>query len=81
MDNLPKIEPNTLVNNALNVAYLVVGIIAVLMLIYAGIAYSISAGDARKIEEAKKTIVYSIVGLIVVILASVITNFIVGSLK
>ena len=58
-----------------------VGAISVIMIIYSGILYVISAGSSEKIKKAKDTIKYSIVGLVISILAYAIVNFVIGSLK
>lgn len=67
-NNLAKIIVNTLLT--------LLGIIAVIMIIVGGIRYTTSAGDSSRIKSAKDTITYSIVGLIVAILAFAIVNFI-----
>ena len=72
------ITADALVNNILNAIYLASGIIAVIMIIYAGITYVVSAGDSKKIEMAKSIITYSVVGLVIIFLAFVITWFVVG---
>ena len=46
------------------------------MIIYGGIQYTTSAGDSGKVTNAKNTILYAIVGLIVSILAYAIVNFV-----
>lgn len=58
-----------------------VGAISVIMIIYSGILYVISAGSSEKIKKAKDTIKYSIVGLVISILAYAIVNFVIGSLE
>jgi multisubunit Na+/H+ antiporter MnhB subunit len=55
----------------------VVGAISVIMIIVGGIKYVTSAGDASKITSAKNTIMYSVVGLILSILAYAIVNFVI----
>jgi hypothetical protein len=62
-----------------NVILFLVGAISVIMLIYGGIKYTISAGDTSKVTAAKNTIMYAIVGLIISILAFAIVNFVIGS--
>lgn len=57
-----------------------VGLVAVIMIIYGGIQYTTSAGDSGKIASAKNTIIYSIVGLVVAILAYAIVNLVVSSI-
>jgi glucose uptake protein GlcU len=56
----------------------ILGIIAVIMIILGGIRYTTSAGDASRVKAAKDTIMYSIVGLVVAMLAFAIVNFVIG---
>lgn len=56
------------------------GIIAVIMIVYGGIQYITSAGNPSGITKAKTTILYSIVGLLVVIMAAAIVNVVLGAL-
>ncbi len=51
--------------------------IAVLFIIISGIRYIISTGDQNEITGAKATLKYSIMGLIVVILAMVVVNVVI----
>ena len=66
--------------SVVNVILFVLGIIAVIMIIYGGIRYVLSAGDATKVTSAKNTIMYSIVGLIVAVLAYAIVNFVIANI-
>lgn len=63
-----------------NIFLFVIGSIAVLMLIYGGIRYTISGGDSKNVTAAKDTILYAVVGIIVAILAYAIVNFVIGGL-
>ena len=56
-----------------------VGILSVIMLIFGGLRYIISNGDSKKVEAAKNTILYAIIGLIVAIMSYAIVNFVVSS--
>jgi len=67
------------VKNLLNGAYFWAGVIAVIVIIAAGIFYIISQGDASKIARAKQAIIGAISGLVVIILAFAITNFVIGA--
>jgi len=58
-----------------------IGLIAVVMLVFGGFRYIISGGDSSKVTAAKNTIIYAIIGLIIVILASAIVNFVIGSVS
>ncbi|MBQ6147504.1 hypothetical protein IJH66_00230 [Candidatus Saccharibacteria bacterium] len=59
-----------------NTILYVVGVISVIMLIFGGIKYAISAGDSKKVTDAKNTILYAIIGLIITILSYSIVNFV-----
>jgi len=50
----------------------VVGALAVLMIVYAGLQYMFSVGDERQIKQAKSILVWAIVGLLICISAYVI---------
>lgn len=65
-----------LLNNIIDAMLQIVGVIAVAMIVYGGVQYMISGGEEKKLESAKKTITYAVVGLVVVILAGAIINFI-----
>lgn len=68
------------VKTIINVLLFVVGIIAVVMIIWGGISYVLSSGAADKAKKARDTIVYSVVGLIVAITAYAIVQFVFSSL-
>lgn len=62
----------------LNSIIAVVGLVSVIFVIIGGINYMTSAGDAAKLEKAKKTILYALIGLIICALAFAIVNFVIG---
>jgi hypothetical protein len=57
-----------------------VGIISVIMRIYGGLRYITSGGDSKKITDAKNTIMYAIIGLIIAILSYAIVNFVINAI-
>ena len=63
-----------------NTILYIVGIIAVIMLICGGVKYVISGGDAKKVTDAKNTVLYAIIGLVIAFLAYAIINFVIMSL-
>ena len=63
-----------------NTVLYIVGIIAVIMLIIGGIKYVISGGDSKKVTDAKNTILYAIIGLIIAFLSYAIVNFVISAL-
>ncbi len=64
-----------------NVALYVIGAISVIMLIWGGLRYVISGGDNKKVTDAKNTILYAIIGLIVSVLAFAIVNFVLNAIN
>lgn len=63
-----------------NTVLYIVGVIAVIMLIIGGIKYVVSGGDAKKVTDAKNTVLYAIIGLIIAFLAFAIVNFVITAL-
>ena len=61
-----------------NLALWVAGIIAVIVVIIAGINYSLSSGDPAKTASAKNAILYSVIGLVIIASAIAITGYIIG---
>ena len=57
-----------------------IGVVAIVMLIYGGILYTISSGDAAKAKKAKDTILYAVIGLVIAVLAYAIFNFVVKAI-
>ena len=62
-----------------NVLLFVVGAVSVIMLIIGGIRYVVSGGDSTAVQNAKNTILYAIVGVVVTILAYAAVNFVITS--
>lgn len=71
-------DSTTAWNSLLNTVYSIAGIVAVLVIIVAGIYYATSNGDAGNIQRAKNAILYSVIGIIVIIMAFTITQFVIG---
>lgn len=75
--DIPKLTSEQVLQNGLNLAYFLAGTVAVIVIIIGGIMYATSAGNSGGVTKAKNMILYSIVGLVVVIIAWAITNFII----
>lgn len=67
---------NDIITNVVNIFSAVVGVVSVIMIIFGGFKYISSGGDSGKVGEAKNTIVYAIIGLVVVALAQFIVQFV-----
>ena len=78
LDPLPGSTVDGQLAPALNVVYFIAGLVAIIVIAVAGIKYTSSRGDSGKVEEAKKTILYAVIGLAVTFFAFVITRFVAG---
>ena len=67
------------VKNVLQIIIGLVGILSVVMIIFGGIQYTTSAGDAQKVTKAKNTILYAIIGLVISLLAFAIVTWVLGN--
>lgn len=67
---------DTTAKNVITVLTVVVGIAAVAMIIVAGLKYVTSGGNADKTKSAKNTLIFAILGLVIVALAQVIAHFV-----
>ena len=76
---VPQINADDLLRSAINFVYYLAGIVAVIVIIIAGIMYGTSLGDAGRVARAKNMILYSVIGLIVLIAAFAITQFVMDS--
>lgn len=68
--------PNSIWTKVTNTLLFVLGAIAVLMIIVGAMRYSLSNGEQSQIAAGKNTIIYSIVGLVLALMAGGIVNFI-----
>ncbi len=65
--------------SVVNILSVVVGIVAVIMIIYGGFRYITSGGESGNVSGAKNTLLFAIVGLVIVALAQVIVHWVIGS--
>lgn len=64
------------IRTLINVFSIIVGAVAVVMIIFGGFRYITSGGDSGNIGSAKNTILYAIVGLVIVAIAQAIVQFV-----
>lgn len=77
--NIPQNTTEGLTTSILSWLFAAVGMLAVVMIIVSGLKMTLSAGDPGAVAKAKLTLVYSIVGLVVAMLAYAIVTFVIGS--
>lgn len=82
-DGMPEnlVGPDGVFTQVTNTVLYVVGAISVLMLVWGGFRYIISGGDSKKVTDAKNTILYAILGLIIAFFAYAIVNFVLNTIS
>jgi len=80
IDTIPSLSPtegtslklSDVIKNGVNIFLWVVGLLAVLYLIYGGVLYITAGGDAEKANKGRTAITNAIIGIVIVMLALVI---------
>ena len=70
-----------IVQIGINTVLVLTGILCTIFIIMAGIKYATSGGDEKKITSAKHTLTYAIIGLVIALLAGIIVNFVMGTVR
>ena len=73
-------DPRGIAASVINVALGFLGIIAVALILYAGFLWMTAAGNDDKITEARKLLVAGVIGLIIILAAFAIANFVLTQL-
>ena len=77
-DGISHVTIGNIINGIMKIVYYIAGAVSVIMIIVSGIRFVTSAGNPEGIQKARKGLVSSITGLIVIILAFTLTNIILG---
>lgn len=78
-DNVPKVPiNNTTVGGVVGGVLMLAAAVCVVFIVIGAISYTLSLGDASKIKKAKDSILYAVVGLVIVGLAFLIIQFVIG---
>lgn len=67
---------NDFVRKGINILSAIVGVISVVMIIVGGLRYVTSGGSDTSVTSAKNTILYAVIGLVIVAMAQVIVHFV-----
>ncbi|MEK7644381.1 MAG: hypothetical protein AAB390_03715 [Patescibacteria group bacterium] len=74
-------ELSTLIGNIINVVLSLVGIIFLILMVYAGVLWMTSRGEEEQIGRAHKIIYSSLIGLVITVAAYAITVFVTGKFE
>lgn len=77
---LPKGDLATTVINIIRWALGLLGLVAVILMVYGGFTWLTAAGNEKKIETAKSIIQGAIIGLVIIILAFSIASFVINNI-
>jgi len=70
----------TTIASIINVAMGLLGIVAVVLILYGGFTWMLAGGTPDKVEKAKKIIGYGVIGLVIILCAYAIATFVINSL-
>lgn len=68
-------------NVGLNRLFFWAGVVAVVVIVIAGFRYITSAGSPDKAKQARNTIVYTVIGLLIILFSFAIVSIVSGGLK
>lgn len=71
---------STVVSNVLNLVFGLAGAIAVLIITIGALKYVLSQGNPQAAAQAKDTILYALVGLVITMIGYGVVTFVVGNL-
>jgi hypothetical protein len=77
---LPQVDTSansSTLSNIFTIFYITIGAVAFLLVVIAGLRYTLSQGDPTKIADAKRMIIYTLAGVIVTALAATIVKYVV----
>ena len=69
-------DASTLVTNLIQWVIGVAGLVSAVFIVIGGVGYITSAGEPNKLQKSKQTIIYALIGLVIVGLAEAITLFV-----
>ncbi len=77
---IQSIEPGNLLADLINTLLVYGAIIAVLFIIFGGFRYIVSLGNPEGVEKARNTVLYAILGLIIMFLAYLVVAYLLADL-
>ncbi len=76
----PLYGPSGIIDKVINIVTIVAGVAAIIMIIIAGLQFVLANGDSKRVESARNTIIFTVVGLVVIVLARFIIEFVVSKI-
>ena len=79
-NSLPKPDTTQTIQNITNIVFALIGSLALLIIVLAGLRYITARGDPNGVSQARQAILYAVIGLIVAVAAYAIVTFVVKGL-
>lgn len=70
-----------IVSNVIGIAFMFLGLVTILFLMWGAIKFILSRGDPKGLQEAQKTMTYAIIGAVVVIMSFALINIVITALN
>lgn len=68
------------IKNVINILLFLISMVAVIFIVIAGLRFVTSNGDTNTVSQAKNTIIYAVLGIVVAVMAYAIVNFILDNI-
>lgn len=75
LDNAAGILGVNIINTAINLLFILATLVALFYLVWGGFNWIVSEGDQKKVQAARDTITYSVIGLSLIFVSFIIVNF------
>lgn len=76
--NVPVIGADVILKGALNIVFFAATATAIVVIVVAGYYFVFSSGTPESTRKAKDMILYGVIGLVVIMMAFAITQFVIG---
>lgn len=80
-EGVPKTELPKLIGNIIKVILSLLGVVLVVMIIWSGVQWMTAGGEKGDVQKAKDRLQNAIIGLVIVVAAYALANFIINSLN
>lgn len=71
---------NGVIMKITNIVAAIAGVAAVIIIILSGLKFVLGAGDANEVAAARRSLIYALVGLLIIVAARFIISLVIGSL-
>ena len=79
LTNLPEVSAGQdTLTNVFSIVFGVLAAVAVLIIVVQGIRFVLSQGEAQKAADARRGVIYAVIGLVIALMAEVIVRVVLG---